>query len=150
MEQLIFQLSDDPNLELLEAWELERYFHSNNPFWVEEGEPLELENFTREEAINILKTELGKGYSIDGDTVTATDPKQYIPTIVKHLQTVATSGLTSDYPLGWWKKEVCQYRGILILFNEDMMTLNEFMLYAVSLHNDGVTTFHIGSIFEYC
>ena len=150
MEQLIFQLSDDPNLEFLEAWELERYFRSNNPFWVDEGEPLELENFTREEAINILKTELGKGYSIDGDTVTATDPKQYIPTIVKHLQTVATSGLTSDYPLGWWKKEVCQYRGILILFNEDMMTLNEFMLYAVSLHNDGVTTFHIGSIFEYC
>ena len=150
MEQLIFQLSDDPNLELLEAWELERYFHSNNPFWVEEGEPLELENFTREEAINILQTELGNGYSIDSDNVTATDPKQYIPTIVKYLQDVASSGLTSDNPLGWWKKEVCQYRGILILFNEEMMTLNEFMLYAVSLHNDGVNTFHIGSIFEYC
>jgi hypothetical protein len=150
MEQLIFQLSDDPNLELLEAWELERYFRSNNPFWVEEGEPLELENFTREEATNILKTELGKGYSIDGDMITATEPEQYISTIVKHLQDVASSGLTSDYPLGWWKKEVCQYRGILILFNEEMMTLNEFMLYAVSLHNDGVTTFHIGSIFEYC
>ena len=75
MEQLIFQLSDDPNLELLEAWELERYFHSNNPFWVEEGEPLELENFTREEAINILKTELGNGYSINGDTVAATDTR---------------------------------------------------------------------------
>lgn len=129
---------------------MERYFHSNNPFWVEEGEPLELENFTREEAINILKTELGNGYSIDGDTVAATDPRQYIPTIVKHLQDVATLGLTSDYPLGWWKKEVCQYRGILILLNEEMMTLNEFMLYAVSLHNDGVSTFHIGSIFEYC
>ena len=150
MEQLIFQLSDDPNLELLEAWELERYFHSNNPFWVEEGEPLELENFTREEAINILQTELGNGYSIDSDNVTATDPKQYIPTIVKYLQDVASSGLTSDYPLGWWKKEVCRYRGILILINEAMMTLNEFMLYAVSLHNDGVNTFHIGSIFEYC
>ena len=150
MEQLIFQLSDDPNLERLEAWELERYFHANNPFWVEEGEPLELENFTREEAINILQTELGNGYSIDSDTVTATDPKQYIPIIVKYLQDVASSGLTSDNPLGWWKKEVCQYRGILILFNEEMMTLNEFMLYAVSLHNDGVTTFHIGSIFEYC
>lgn len=150
MEQLIFQLSDDPNLELLEAWELERHFHANNPFWVAEGEPLELENFTREEAINMLKTDLGNGYSIDRDIITATEPKQYIPTIVKHLQTVATSGLTSDYPLGWWKKEVCQYRGILILFNEEMMTLNEFMLYAVSLHNDGVNTFHIGSIFEYC
>ena len=150
MEQLIFQLSADPNLELLEAWELERYFHANNPFWVEEGEPLELENFTREEAINILKTELGKGYSIDGDTIAATDPKQYIPTIVKHLQDVASSVLISDYPLGWWKKEVCQYRGILILFNEEMMSLNEFMLYAVSLHNDEVSTFHIGSIFEYC
>ena len=150
MEQLIFQLSDDPNLERLEAWELERYFHSNNPFWVEEGEPLELENFTREEAINILQTELGNGYSIDSDTVAATDPRQYIPIIVKHLQDVASSGLTSDYPLGGWKKEVCQYRGILILFNEEMMTLNEFMLYAVSLHNDGVSTFHIGSIFEYC
>ncbi|MBO7576101.1 MAG: hypothetical protein J6T03_01405 [Bacteroidales bacterium] len=150
MEQLIFQLSDDPNLELLEAWELERHFHANNPFWVAEGEPLELENYTREEAINILKTELGKGYSVNGDMITATKPDQYIPTIVKHLQTVASSGLTSDYPLGWWKKEVCQYRGILILINEEMMTLNEFMLYAVSLHNDGVTTFHIGSIFEYC
>ena len=150
MEQLIFQLSDDPNLEFVEAWELERHFHANNPFWVAEGEPLELENFTREEAINILKAELGKGYSIDGDIITATEPKQYIPTIVKHLQDVASSGLTSDYPLGWWKKEVCKYRGILILFNEEMMTLNEFMLYAVSLHNDGVNTFHIGSIFEYC
>ena len=79
MEQLIFQLSDDPNLERLEAWELERYFHANNPFWVEEGEPLELENFTREEAINILKTELGKGYSIDGDTVTATTQNNTFP-----------------------------------------------------------------------
>lgn len=47
MEQLIFQLSDDPNLERLEAWELERHFHANNPFWVEKGEPLELENYRR-------------------------------------------------------------------------------------------------------
>ena len=55
----IFQLSDDPNLELLEAWELERYFHSNNPFWVEEGEPLELENFLMAALIRCLKGKRG-------------------------------------------------------------------------------------------
>lgn len=148
MEKLIFQINEEP-AEQVEAWELERHFRMNNPYWVEEGEPLELENFTREEAIDILRKELGSGYAISEDVITANDPRAYLQTVVQHLQKVAGSCQGSDYPLGWWKNEVCLYGGILIAFGDDMLTLNEFMLYAISKKEEDVSTFYIGSIFEY-
>lgn len=148
MEKFIFQLNEQPSQQIM-AEELAHHFYQNNPYWVEVGEPLELENFTRKEAINILRNELGGGYTINGDIITANNPGQYLKAISQHLQDVATTFNNSDYPLGWWKNEVCQYGGILIALDDDMLTLNEFMLYVISKKQEGTSTFCIGSIFEY-
>lgn len=132
------------------AWELAHHFYVCNPYWAQEGEPLGLKNFTRSEAIDILRNELGIGYSITGDIITVGNPQQHLQTVMQHLQSVATSCLTSNYPLGWWKNEVCGYGGILISYGNELMTLNEFMLYAITKFNEeGITTFYIGAIFEY-
>ena len=149
MEKIIFQLSETPNQPMTETADLTHHFYDGNPFWTPEGEPLDLLNFTRSEAIDILRKELGIGYSITGDIITVSNPQQHLQTIMQHLQSVATSCLTSIYPLSWWKNEVCGYGGILISFGNELMTLNEFMLYAITMFSEGITTFYIGSIFEY-
>lgn len=143
-------MSEEPNPTMLNSWELTHHFYDGNPYWTEEGEPLDLQNFTRLEAIDILRKGLGIGYSITGGIITVNNPQQHLQTIMRHLQSVATSCLTSSYPLGWWKNEVCGYGGILISLGDELMTLNEFMLYAITKFSEGITTFYIGSIFEYC
>lgn len=142
-------MSEEPNPTMLNSWELTHHFYDGNPYWTEEGEPLDLQNFTRLEAIDILRKGLGIGYSITGGIITVNNPQQHLQTIMRHLQSVATSCLTSSYPLGWWKNEVCGYGGILISLGNELMTLNEFMLYAITRFSEGITTFYIGSIFEY-
>ena len=132
-----------------EAEELTHHFYVGNPYWSNEGEPSDLQHFTRTEAIDILRKGLGIGYSITGDIITASNPHQHLQTIMRHLQSVATSCLTSIYPLSWWKNEVCGFGGILISLGNELMTLNEFMLYAIRKKNEGITTFYIGPIFEY-
>lgn len=150
MEKMIFQVSHTPNQPLLEAEQLEYHFYIGNSFWTqEEGEPLGLPNYTRTEAIDILQDELGIGYSITGDTITLGNPQQHLQNVMQHLQSVSTSCLTSDYPLIWWKNDVCGYGGILIHYGEELMTLNEFKLYTITKFNEGITTLYIGSIFEY-
>ena len=149
MDKIIFQFSETPNQPMVEAGELTHHFYAGNPYWTEEGEPLDLQNFTRSDAIDILRKGLGIGYSITGDIITVSNPHQHLQTIMRHLQSVATSSLTSSFPLGWWKNEVCGYGGILISLGNELMTLNEFMLYAISKFSEGITTFYIGSIFEY-
>jgi hypothetical protein len=149
MEKIIFQLSEEPYPTMLKPWELTHHFYAGNPYWTQEDEPLDLQNFTRSEAIDILRKGLGIGYSITGDIITVSNPQQHLQTIMRHLQSVATSCLTSIYPLGWWKNDVCGYGGILISFGNELMTLNEFLLYAITKFSEGITTFYIGSIFEY-
>lgn len=149
MEKLIIQLKDAINQPNIDAEQLVHHFYTNNPYWVQPGEPMDLQNFTRTDAINILKAELSIGYSVIGDIITVGNPNQYLNSIMHHLQAVATSCLTHPYPLGWWKEEVCGYGDILISYGYDLMTLNEFMLYAITKKNEGITTFYIGSIFEY-
>ena len=149
MEKLIFQVSDTPNQPLIETGQLGHHFYAGNPFWAKEGEPLDLQNFTKTEAIDILLNELGIGYSITGDTITVGNPQQHLQTVMLHLQSASTSCLTSDHPLSWWKNDVCGYGGILIGYGEELMTLNEFKLYTITKFNEGITTLYIGSIFEY-
>ena len=149
MKKLIFQLKNATNQPNIDAEQLAHHFYFNNPYWVQEGEPSNLQNFTRTEAIDILKKELCVGYSISGDIITVGNPNQYLNSIIHHLQAVSTSCLTSPYPFSWWKEEVCGFGGILISLGNELMTLNEFMLYAISKKNEGITTFYIGSIFEY-
>lgn len=142
-------MTETPNQPMTAAWDFSHHFYGGNPYWAQEGEPLDLQNFTRSEAIDILRKELGIGYSISGNTITVSNPQQHLQAVMQHLQSVATSCLTSNYPLGWWKNEVCGYGGILISYGNELMTLNEFMLYAITKFNEGITTFYIGSIFEY-
>lgn len=149
MEKLIFQVSDTPNQPLLEAEQMGHHFYAGNPFWTQDGEPLDLQNFSRTEAIDILLNELGIGYSITGDTITVGNPQQHLQNVMLHLQSASTSCLTLDYPLSWWKNDVCGYGGILINYGEELMTLNEFKLYTITKFNEGITTLYIGSIFEY-
>lgn len=149
MEKLIFLFKEATNQPDIDAEELTHHFYFNNPYWVDPGEPLDLQNFTRTEAIDILRAELGIGYSISGDIITIGNPNQYLNSIMHHLHSVSTSCLTATYPRGWWKEKVCKFGGILISYNDELMTLNEFMLYAITQKNEGINTFYIGSIFEY-
>lgn len=150
MAKLIFQLKEATNQPDIEAEQLTLHVYPNNPYWVQPGEPMDLQEYTRTEAIDILRAKLGIGYSVNGAIITVGNPNQYLNSIMHHLQAVATSCLSHLYPLGWWKEDVCKFGGILISYNDELMTLNEFMLYAITKKNEGITTFYIGSIFEYC
>ena len=55
MDKIIFQFSETSNQPMTKAGELTHHFYAGNPYWTEEGEPLDLQNFTRSEAIDILR-----------------------------------------------------------------------------------------------
>ena len=67
----IFEVSAEPiaTEDRFENWELSRFFFVNNPWWAEPGEPMDVPEIIRDYAIDELRKQLPKGYSIEGETI---------------------------------------------------------------------------------
>lgn len=147
----IFELSETPISNRIESWELSHHFYSQNPYWSEEGEPLDVLDDERQDALDCLKNELPQGYSMNlvDETINIINPDLYLQETINRLQTINPS-LPMTYPLGWWKKEVCQFCDILIYFDEELFTLHEFLLYMISLSKeDNIQKLYVGGVFWY-
>ena len=133
----------------VESQELTHFFFPKNPFWVNEGEPLEVSD--RKYALDCLKNELPQGYSLDlaNGSIDIIKPDGYLQDTINRLQNTNPQH-PIDYPLGWWKKEVCLFCDILIYFEEELFTLHEFLLYMISRSKeDGIQKLYVGGVFEY-
>ena len=138
-ERFILQVLNNPNQQLLGWSQMARYFDAKDPDWESKGELSELDSFTRPEIIDILGKELGEGVSISGDIITVDSQQQDLRFL---------SDIFSDYPeLGidmFYTDDE-----LLIYYNDRMMTLDDFKLYAMIEAGEGISTFYVGSIFEY-
>jgi len=145
----VFELTKDPIVFYIGHWNLSRFFYPKNPFWVNEGEPLEVSD--RQYALDCLKNELPQGYSLDlaNESIDIITPDAYLQETINRLQNTNPQQ-PIDYPLGWWKKEVCLFDDILIYFEEELFTLHEFLLYMISRSKeDGIQKLYVGGVFEY-
>ena len=153
----IFELSQTPISDRIESWELSHHFYPKNPYWSEEGEPLDVVGSERQDALDYLKNKLPQGYSMDlvKERIDILNPDGYLQETINRLQTLKPSqtinpSLPIYYPLGWWKKEVCLFCDILIYFDEELFTLHEFLLYMISLSKDeNIQKLYVGGVFEY-
>ena len=105
----------------------------------------------RQDVIECLKNELPQGYAMDlvDEKIDILNPDYYLQETINRLQTINPS-IPIDYPLGWWKEDVCLFCDILIYFEEELFTLNEFLLYMVSRSkDDGIQKLYVGGVFEY-
>ena len=147
----IFELSVEPVSlqDRIESWELSHHFYPKNPYWSEEGEPLDVSD--RQDALDCLKNELPQGYSMNlvDETINIIDPDHYLRETINRLQTINPS-LPMIYPLGWWKEDVCIFCDILIYFDEELFTLHEFLLYMITRSKeDGFQKLYVGGVFWY-
>ena len=145
----VFELTKDPIIFYIGRWNLSRFFYPKNPFWVNEGEPLEVSD--RQYALDCLKNELPQGYSLDfaNESIDIINPDAYLQETINRLQKTNPKQ-PIDYPLGWWKKEVCLFCDILIYFGKELFTLHEFLLYMISRSKeDGIQKLYVGGVFEY-
>lgn len=152
-KEFIFELSANTVLpqDRIESWELSHHFYPKNPYWSGEGEPLDALGAERQDAMDCLQNELPQGYSMNlvNETINIINPDLYLQETINRLQTINPS-LPLNYPLGWWKKEVCLFCDILIYFDEELFTLHEFLLYMVSKSkDDGIQKLYVGGVFEY-
>lgn len=153
----IFEFSDEPIApeDKMEGWELG--FVDNNPWWAEPGEPEEVPEIIRDYAIDELRKQLPKGYSIEGETIINPCNNDYLKETIsrfKNLLKDTTTIMSKDYPLGWWKTEVCQFHNTLICYrtedSKELFTLHEFLLYLIPHLGERIEKLYIGSIFSYC
>ena len=145
----VFEITRESVPFFIGRWDLTRFFTLKNPFWANEGEPLDVSD--RQHALDCLKNELPQGYSMDpvDERIDIINPDIYLQESINRLQTINPS-LPLNYPLGWWKKEVCLFCGILIYFDEELFTLHEFLLYMVSMSKDeNIKCLYVGGVFEY-
>ena len=152
-KEFIFELSANTVLpqDRIESWELSHHFYPKNPYWSGEGEPLDVLGAERQDALDCLKNDLPQGYSMDimDERIDFLNPDLYLQETINRLQTINPS-LPMIYPLGWWKKEVSLFCGILIYFDKELFTLHEFLLYMVSKSkDDGIQKLYVGGVFEY-
>ena len=155
----IFEVSAEPIApeDRLENWELSRFFFTNNPWWTEPSEPMDVPESIRDYAIDELRKQLPKGYFIEDDTIINPCNNDYLKETIKRLQDLVKhpDKITSyPYPLGWWKTEVCQFHDTLVCFRRDddkeLFTLHEFLLYIIPHLGERYEKLYIGGIFSYC
>ena len=76
----IFELSVEPVSlhDRIESWDLSHHFYPQNPYWSEEGEPLDVSD--RQDALDCLKHELPQGYSMNlvDETINIINPDLYL------------------------------------------------------------------------
>ena len=155
----IFEVSEEPIApeERLENWDLERFFFTNNPWWAEPGEPMDVPEIIRDYAIDELRKQLPEGYSIEGETIINPCNDSYMKETISRLQDLLKHPdqiAMHPYPLRWWKTEVCQFHNTLICFrtedDKELFTLHEFLLYIIPHLGDRYEKLYIGGIFSYC
>lgn len=149
----IFELSETPIMpqDRIGSVDLEEFFTPNNQFCAEVGEPLDLVDSERQEALECLKNGLPQGYSMDlaNESIDIINSEHYFQETIHRLQNIKAPSPYFD-AFGWWKKEVCLFCDILIYFEEELFTLNEFLLYMVRVDGDGVgRKLYVGGVFEY-
>lgn len=142
------------------ASQLEYLFSTANPWWIEPDsivDPIERcssdPKAYRKEIINELKEALPEGYELHGQRITVKDPDLYWGHVVDKMKTIAEEAKSFDFkgeikPLEWWKWQVDEQNKILIYFhdNEDLMTLNEFLLFLINQKQD-YPFMYIGGIY---
>lgn len=151
----IFEVSEEPIApeERLENWDLERFFFTNNPWWAEPGEPMDVPEIIRDYAIDELRKQLPEGYSIEGETIINPCNDSYMKETISRLQDLLKHPdqiAMHPYPLRWWKTEVCQIHDTLIVFRNELLTLHEFLLCLIPCLGDQYEKLYIGGIFSYC
>ena len=153
--KILFELSTSPLSpgDRAADYEFEKFFFEQNPWWVEEGLPVDVEEegTSREDAIGELEAALPDGYRIEGERVIVTNPLLYWNVLLEKVK-----GLVSNHdafkdssfnPLCWWKNQIDGLDTDILIHvkqNEELMTLNEFLLYMMREEH---SEFHIGSIF---
>lgn len=153
--KLLFELSTSPLSP--EDWaadyEFEKFFFQENPWWVGEGLPVDIgeEGTSREDAIGELKAALPDGYRVEDESVIVTNPLLYwnillekVKGLVSNHDAIKDSGFN---PLCWWKNQMDGLDDDILIYvkqNEELMTLNEFLLYMM---REECSKLHIGAIF---
>lgn len=151
-------MMEAPTEAWAEAEDLLECFHKNNPFWANEGLPLETEKKDRQYFINELSEELPNGYGVVGDTISITGGYKAFPDSFKdYLQNLLNDPKEEDYrkrfPMSWFKRSICGVHDILIWYKEALYTLPEFLFYLAGLEVcelQNPEKHYIGSIFQYC
>lgn len=151
----IFEVSEEAIApeERLENWDLVRFFFTNNPWWAEPGEPMDVPEVIRDYAIDELRKQLPEGYSIVGETIINPCNDNYMKETISRLQDLLKHPdqiAMHPYPLRWWKTEVCQIHDTLIVFHNELLTLHEFLLRLIPCLGDRYEKLYIGGIFSYC
>ena len=135
-------------------YDLEHFFFKQNPWWVEEGLPvsIEEEGSSREEVINELKDVLPCGYNIEFEKVIISDRLKYwqdnIERVKELVATPVEINAAGFNPLSWWKNQIDALDTSILIYLkqfEELMTLNEFLLFMM---REKTGTLYIGSIFN--
>ena len=148
-DSIIFNLLEDPTEEWATEYDLDDCFHCNNPWWVDTYWFIEPED--RESYIDELAAGLPQGYQIDGNEIKITDecknyPMQFKNNLVQLLSHSSKEDWKQQSPIGYWKKVVCGIGGIMIWYDCELFTLNEFLLH---IADRTPKKLFVGSIFEY-
>ena len=149
-EQLIFELSSKPvkAKDRIQDWGLDHCFFRQNPWWVLGC--CELTNYTRTEAIDELRKAMPEGYAVGASHVEIQEPTLFWQGEMDRVKGELNIQTAPDYPLVWWKRSVNQYCGIMVYFEEELFTLQEFLFYLVSFCKDNeCRKLYIGGILEY-
>ena len=114
---------------------------------------MDVPEIIRDYAIDELRKQLPEGYSIEGETIINPCNDSYMKETISRLQDLLKHPdqiAMHPYPLRWWKTEVCQIHNTLILFNDELYTLHEFLLCLIPCLGDRYEKLYIGGIFSYC
>lgn len=100
----IFQIIENPNEKWAEAEDLLECFYKNNPFWTNEGLPLDTEDEDRQYFIDELADELPNGYSIENETISISmGYKDFPETFKHHIQDICNTVMS------WVRKKTKDY-----------------------------------------
>ena len=105
----------------------------------------------RDKALKCLKKALPKSYIFDpqDDSITITTSDEYLQETIKRLQSTNPS-MPIENPLQWWQDDVCLYNDILVLYQDEVKTLHEFLLELISISmEEGNRKFYVGCIMCY-
>ena len=163
----IFELSSYrlTKSEWTRASHLDYLFSDENPWLVEKDTtviPVEKMSSKpeeyRSEMLTGLKQALPEGYEVHGQRITVKDPGKYWKAVVEKMKRLAKEAVnfnlnfdpeTDETPLHWWKKGVDEQGNILVYFKdyEELMTLNEFLLFMIE-HKADYGFLYIGGIYS--
>lgn len=131
--------------------EVQKLFFPGNPWlvdWVKD-----VDDSTRQEMIDDLGALLPEGYSISGGEILITNESktysdQFKQDILSSLDDEGYEILRKGSPYLWFKEVFVGTGSALVIFENEVHTLNEFLL-LLSGHGYNMTKLFIGSIYNY-